>query len=172
MPRGRYAKRYAAAAIVNAVGSGMFYPFALLFFSERLEISLVQVGAYLTVASACSAIAVTRTSRAVHRFGARDVITLAAVRAVLFPLYLVVDHVAAFLLVVAAVAIADRTDMAASQAVVSTFADEEERPAWFALSRLALNAGLGGGALLGGVLMPRPTTIRGSSCSTPRISRP
>jgi len=154
IPQGQYARRYALAALVNSLGSGMFYPFMLLFFTERLGLPLVSAGAVLTFAALVSAACVSFTSRALDRFGARNVIiVLAITRALLFPVYLAINNVWLFALVATAVAIADRTDMVAGQVIVSELAEEKERPAWFALSRMTLNAGLGAGALLGGALL-------------------
>lgn len=154
MPQGRYARRYAVAALVNSLGSGMFYPFMLLFFTQRLGLPLVSAGAVLTVAALISAGTVSFTSRVLDRFGARDVIVvLALARGVLFPFYLVIDDVWTFAVVATAVAMADRLDMVSGQVIVSELASDSERPAWFALSRMTLNAGLGVGALVGGAVL-------------------
>jgi hypothetical protein len=55
-------------------------------------------------------------------------------------------------------AIADRTDKVAAQAMVYGLAPTRARPSWFALSRMTLNAGMGGGALIGGLVILSSTT--------------
>jgi MFS family permease len=45
----------------------------------------------------------------------------------------------------------------ASQTVVAGLATEEARPAWFSLNQMVQNAGLGGGAVIGGLILATPS---------------
>ncbi|MFF3418812.1 MFS transporter [Streptomyces sp. NPDC002698] len=153
-PRGRHAARYGVAGLVNATGTGLFYPFALLFFHHQVAAPMVQIGACYTVAMGLGVAGVTRTGRLVDRFGARNVlVTDTLIRAAVFAAYPFVHHLAAFVALATVVSLAERTDQVASQALVAGLVPDDERPGWFALSRMTLNAGMGGGALIGGLLL-------------------
>lgn len=170
LPRGRGALPYGLAGLVNYTGTGLFYPFALLYFHHQLDVPMVEVGTLYTVAIGAGVLGVTWTGRLVDRFGAKQVLVFdALLKAAIFACYPLLHNLTALMLLAAVVALADRTDQVAGQAVVSGLTTAENRPGWFALSRMTLNAGMGGGALIGGLLLSTsagyPWLARGDAIS-------
>jgi MFS family permease len=153
-PRQRAAVRYGLAGLANNLGTGMFYPFAILFFHHQLHASLVTVGACYTVAIGLGVVGVTRTGALADRFGARTVLVGdALIRAAIFLAYPALHDIAVVFVLAAVASLADRTDRVAGQAIVAVLAPEEARPAWFSLNQMVQNAGLGGGAVVGGLIL-------------------
>jgi len=126
--------------------------------NHQLGTSLVGLGLCLTVAAALGALGVSRTGPLIDRFGARNaLVATAVVRAAIFAAYPLVHHLWVFAVLATVVALANRTDQTAGQAIVSGLASEETRPRWFGLSRMTLNLGIGGGSLIGGLLLGSPS---------------
>lgn len=154
VPRGRNARIYGLAGLVNYIGKGIFFPFSILFFHDQLDSSLSSIGAVLIVSGVLGTFVAGSTGRLIDRFGARNItVTIALARAALLPTYLLIDQLWQFLLIVCLLAAVERTDSTSAQVIVSSLASPDERSSWFAMNRLALNAGLGSGALIGGVLV-------------------
>jgi MFS family permease len=158
LPRDRYAARYGITGLVRAVGTGLFYPFSLIYFHRQLGAPLVQIGTCLTIAGVVGAIGVVHTGRLVDRFGARDMIVAATLtRAAIFALYPLVHHLGLFVLLVTVMTLGYRTDQVAGQALAAGLAPPGQSASWLALSRMTLNAGIGLGAMTGGLLLATPS---------------
>jgi MFS family permease len=158
VPRHRYAARYGITGLIRAIGTGLFYPFSLIYFHHQLGASLAHIGVCLTIAGLVGAAGVVHTGRLVDRFGARDVMVAATLtRAAIFAVYPVVHHVPVFAVLVATMTLAFRTDQVAGQALAGNLAPPGESATWLALSRLTLNAGVGVGAMAGGLLLSSPS---------------
>lgn len=157
-PRQRKAIPYGIAGLTSNIGTGMFYPFAILFFHHQLKYSLVTVSACYTVAIGLGVAGVTRSGGLVDRFGARTVLVAdSLIRAAIFLTYPVLHNLALMVVLASVASLADRTDRVATQAVVAGLATEAARPAWFSLNQMVLNAGLGGGAVIGGLILATPS---------------
>lgn len=154
VPEGRAAIPFGLATLVNYIGTGIFYPFVLLFFHYQSGASLVAVGACYALATGLGVLAVVRTGALVDRFGPRPVLIAdSLIRATIYFSFQWIHSLALLTILAAIAAIADRTDKVATQAIVYGLAPERARAGWFALSRMTLNAGMGGGALIGGLII-------------------
>ncbi len=154
LPTGSQTLPYGAAALINALGTGVFLPFAVLFFQRRLGLAFGRVGLGLSLAAMIALLGVLAAGQLIDRAGAKHVLVAALLtRAVAYLAYLHVTTFAAFVCVAALDALCLRVSQLAEQAVVGDLARHSDPDRWFALSRTALNAGLGGGALLGSLLI-------------------
>jgi MFS family permease len=141
---------YVVSSLINALGSGLYYPFAVLYGHQVVGLSFPLVGLGLTVAKGVSLATVPLQGALVDRVGARTLqIAAHLVRAVGFLGLLLAHSFPVFLLLAALVALGDSTP--AGDALVAEFAAPEERDRWFGLRRVLFNAGVGAGAALGGV---------------------
>lgn len=158
LPRHRYAARYGLTGLVRATGTGLFYPFSLIYFHRQIGAPLVQIGTCLSIAGLVGAVGVVHTGRLVDRFGARDTMVAATLtRAAIFAVYPLVHHLGVFALLAAVMTLGYRTDQVAGQALAGGLAPPGESASWLALSRMTLNAGIGAGAMAGGLLLATPS---------------
>ncbi|MEE6258682.1 MFS transporter [Plantactinospora sonchi] len=149
LARGPGVIRYGAAGLLNALGTGVFYPYALLVFQEVARLPLRTVGIVLTVAAFAALPAMSLVGRAVDRAGPRTVLVVASLsRAAAFVGYVALPGVLPFLLISVLVAIANRAEQVASPALAVALAPDGQAGRWLALSRAVFNAGIGGGALI------------------------
>ncbi|MEU8759678.1 MFS transporter [Streptomyces sp. NPDC048659] len=152
LPRGEGVGWFGTAALVNAVGTGFFYPYQLLFFVAVTELSLTTVGAGLTVATLIALPAVLLVGRWVDEWGTKTVLIGAALlRAAVFVAYLFVHNVVAFVALAVVAAVAQRAEQVSVPVLASGIAPEGEVGRWLALTRVTLNAGMGFGGLLAGL---------------------
>jgi MFS family permease len=143
---------YVASYLINALGSGLFNVFSLLYFHQVVGLPYPLVGLGLTLATGMSLVTVPILGTLMDRFGARPLLISAhLLRAVGFLAYLVVHSFIAFLPVATLVAIGNSNSTSAVNALVAEMAAPEDRDRWYGLSRTLVNAGLGAGGLLGGV---------------------
>lgn len=137
------------AAVIDSIGSGLFVPFAVLYFVRTSSLSLTTVGAALSIASAAVITVTPLTGQAVDRFGAkRCVVAANALQTSGFIGYLWVDkawQLVAFALLVAA---GQRLFWTANGAFVALVSAPTDRTSWFALLRALRNGGFAfGGAV-------------------------
>ncbi len=141
---------YVASSLINALGSGLYYPFAVLYGHQVVDLSFPLVGLALSVATGVSLATVPLQGALVDRFGARTLqIAAHLIRAVGFLGFLLAHSFPVFLLLSALVALGNSTP--AGTALVADFAAPDERDRWYGLDRVLFNAGVGAGAVLGGV---------------------
>ncbi len=141
---------YVVYRLLNELGTGLFYPFSVLYFHQVVGFSFPIVGLGLTLATGVSLATVPTQGALVDRFGARTMlIATNLLQAVGFLGYLLVHSFVAFILLAAIVAIGNSTP--AGTALVAEIAAPEERDRWIGLTRMLANAGLGAGGLLGGI---------------------
>src|SRR6266436_6609159 len=136
---------YFAMVLINALGYGLFAPFSILYFH-------LVVG--LTVATGVGLVATPLSGPLIDRLGARFVAVMTnLLRAVCLAAYLIVHSFAGFLIVALLLAAGNNSAGAAGTALVVDLAAPEDRDRWYALNRMAFNAGAGAGALLAGILV-------------------
>lgn len=143
-----------AAMGVDAVGSGMYIPFSLVFFHHITGLSFAVVGAVLTATGLLGMAALPLAGAAVDRYGARRVqLLLYGVRGSGFALYPFATALPAFAAVALGTAFGDRAFPAVQQSFIGEVARGADRDRLQAASRALRNGGLGAGALLASLLV-------------------
>ncbi|RJQ74330.1 MFS transporter [Pseudonocardiaceae bacterium YIM PH 21723] len=151
-PSDRRAIPIGLAAFINALGTGVFYPFAVVFFSRQLHISLGRVGVGLGIGAAIALVAVAGAGRLVNLVGGRNIVVITVFVRCLARLSLIfVDSFGLFVCTVVADVACMRIGQMGEQAIAVGLGGAEQRGSWLALSRTAFNAGMGCGALLSGI---------------------
>lgn len=123
-----------AALCINAFGAGMFYPFALLFFSEATSLSVGRIGLILTIATLVTLSVTPITGALVDRFGPlRPVIASQLLGASGFAMYLLVSSATTLFLASLVVTAAARMFFASFSTLVAQSAATTERDRWYGL---------------------------------------
>ncbi|WP_415947268.1 MFS transporter [Streptomyces sp. KLOTTS4A1] len=139
---------------VDAVGSGMYVPFSLVFFSHVTGLPLPLIGLVLTVTGLVAIAAVPLVGIVVDRFGARTTqISLYVVRGASFACFPLADTLPLFVVVALLTSVGTRAFRPAQDARLAELADGTDRDRLQALSRSLSNAGLGAGTLIASVLI-------------------
>ncbi|KUO16768.1 MFS transporter [Streptomyces dysideae] len=154
LPRGRGVVWFGASGFVNALGTGFFYPFSLLFFTSLSGLSLRAVGVALTITTLLALPGLFVVGRLADRCGPRTVLVAAsAVRALALVAFVSVPGVWPLVLGGTALALGNRAEQVATPLLAARLAHEEQRSRWLALSRVTFNGGMGAGALLAAVFV-------------------
>ncbi len=141
---------FMTAMVVDALGSGVWITFSLLYFTYGQGMALTSAGAALSTGSLAALLAGGLAVGALaDRMGPFRAATLScALRAAAFPCYLAADRPAAVAAVAFAVSFGDRLYWAAHGGLVAAVTSAEEaRRGMFALLNSLRNVGLGVGAL-------------------------
>ncbi|CAG7626572.1 Major Facilitator Superfamily protein [Actinacidiphila bryophytorum] len=142
------------AMAVDAVGSGMYIPFSLVFFHHITGLSFAVVGAVLTTVGLVGMAALPLAGAAVDRYGARRVqLVLYGVRGAGFALYPFATALPAFAAVALGTAFGDRAFPAVQQSWIGEVAAGADRDRLQAAARALRNGGLGAGALLASLVV-------------------
>src|SRR5258707_130728 len=154
LPHIRGASIFITAMFVDALGSGLFVPFSLLYFHTVAVFSLQVVGIVLTAATILSIPMTLVTGILIDRFGARRIIIISELLlAAGFSGYLVV-HTVPMLFATAFLATAgDRMFWVAQPTLIAEIADPGEQDRWYGLVGSIRMAGLGLGGVLAGLLI-------------------
>lgn len=138
-----------AAAIIDSLGTGLFVPFAVVYFLNTTRLSLTTVGLGLSAASALALLSVPLLGSVVDRFGAVPVILLSnLVQLAGFVAYLWVTDLWQLIVFALVVSVGQSMFWTANGAMVDLAADPGDRPRWFSMMRALRNGGLAmGGAL-------------------------
>lgn len=154
LPRGVGVIRFGTAGFVDAFGSGFFYPFSLLFYTKLSRYPISTVGLVLTLVALAALPSLFVISRLVNRWGPRVVLVAAALlRAVCFAGFVIHPDLPSLVLCGLLVSVGNRADNAAAPLLAVRMAPEGQSSRWLALSRVVLNAGMGGGALISAVFV-------------------
>lgn len=149
LPRANGRRTVLIAAVVDSLGSGLFVPFAVLYFLRTTSLPLVTVGVGLSVAAAAVIVLVPLTGMAVDRFGAIGCVVAAnLLQAAGFLGYLWVTMTWQLMLFALLVAAGRRLFWTANGAFVALVSDPGEQTRWFALLRALRNGGFAFGAAL------------------------
>jgi len=138
-----------AGMLVDAIGSGMYVPFSLIFFQRVTGLPLAVIGAVLTVTGFLGMAALPAAGAIVDRFGAhrtRQAVYL--VRGLGFLAYPWGTSLGAFAAIATVSAAGERAFPAIQQALIGEVAEGEQRDRLMALTRSVRNGGLGAGGLL------------------------
>ena len=149
VPKGRDARIYAVAAVVDALGNSLFLPVSALFFVNVVGLSTSRVGIGLSVAGVVGMLGPLLSGPPVDRFGPRRVVLVQyLVRAAAYACYPLVRGFWAFVALVSVTAIADHLAHPALQALAASLTDERDRVTTMAFVRSVRNIGWGVGGLL------------------------
>ena len=149
LPRGPGVVWFGLSELVKALGTGFFYPFSLLFFTELSGESLRSVGLVLTVTALAVLPWLFAVGRLVDRVGPKPVLIAAAVvRVACFVGIASFRGLVPLVLCTLLLALGNRAEQTASPLLAIRLAPEGQSGQWLALTRVAFNAGIGAGALL------------------------
>lgn len=151
--RGRHG--FLLVFIIDALGSGLFLPFSILYFQVVAGFSLPIIGLTLTIATICTLPTTLVTGSLVDRFGARRMTAISQlIQAGGFVGYLFfVQTVPLMFIMVALVTAGTRMFYAATATLVVELSSPHELDRWFGFVGAIRNVGLGIGGFLAGFVL-------------------
>lgn len=139
-----------AAMAVDSLGSGLFVPFALLYFLRTTTLSLTTIGTALTVAGLVALPAPLALGQLIDRWQPKTVVAAGnLLSAAAFIGYLFVGSELELVVAALAASVGQRTFWTATRALVAQIAGRQQRRSWFAFQSMTRNAGYGIGGLFG-----------------------
>jgi MFS family permease len=152
LPQLGAARPFALALGIDALGSGLFLPFSLLYFHHAGGLSLTQAGLGLSVAMLAAVPAPLFAGVLTDRAGPKRIMLLTnTVRGAGFLGYLWVHDLGTLIALALLVTVSDRLCWVAHPALVAEFAGSGSRDRWFGLTTALRCAGLGVGGLVAGL---------------------
>ena len=140
-----------AALAVDALGSGVFLPFSVLYFTATTPLSLAQVGLALSVAAGLALPVGPLLGTLVDRWGAWPVLLAGnLLQAAGVAGYLFTGTFGELLVAAGVVALGNQAFWAAYSPLVTQVSEPGERERWYGLVGALRNAGFGLGGLLSG----------------------
>lgn len=147
-------KRLLAALVIDALGSGLFIPFSLLFFVATTPLPLSTIGVALSVAALVRIPATFAAGGLSDRIGARRAVAIAQLaQGAGFLNYLFVSSTWHLIVAALLVQIGNSIFWVAYQALVADVAGTAGREQWFALATAIRTAGWAVGGVVAGVLV-------------------
>ena len=145
-------RRFVTAIAIDAVGSGVFMPVSMLYFLVTTDLSLVQVGAAISIASAVAIPAGPLLGGVVDRYGAKTVLLAGNLaQFVGFLAYLFTDSFIGLTLWTVLVATGRTAFWGSYGNIVAAISEPGEREKWFGFLGALRNVGFAVGGLLSGV---------------------
>jgi MFS family permease len=145
-------RRFVTAIAIDAIGSGVFMPVSMLYFLATTDLSLVQVGAALSLASLLTLPAGPLLGGVVDRYGAKHVLLAGnALQALGFAAYLAANSFAALTLWTVVVTVGRTAFWGTYGNIVAAIAAPGEREKWFGFLGALRNLGFALGGLVSGV---------------------
>ena len=149
VPRGRDARIFAVASVVDALGNGLYLPVAALFFVKAVGLPVEQVGLGLSLTGVVALAGHVVGGPPIDRYGARNVVlVLCGVRAVAYAAYPLVGGFWSFVALASFTHLADNVGRVGLQALVASLVDPRDRVTTAAFVRSVRNIGYGVGGLL------------------------
>jgi len=144
--------RFVAAIAVDTVGGGLFMPVSVLYFVAVTDLTLVQIGAAISVASLIALPVTPMLGTIVDRLGARTVILWGnLLQAAGFLAYLFTDSFWSVLLWTVVVSLGRAAFFASFGNIVTAISAPGERERWFGFLGAVRNIGYALGGLLSGL---------------------
>src|ERR1017187_1722255 len=141
-----------AAMAGDSIGTGLFLPFAVLYFLHTTALPLTLIGGGLTAAYLVALPTPVAVGPLLDRFGPRRVIAAGNLLSVLaFTGYIFVGSLWQLILAALVASVGQATFWTATRALVVVVARPAERGSWFAMQTTIRNAGYGLGGILGAV---------------------
>ena len=159
--RGRRGRpSFVAALIIDSLGTGLFLPVSLLYFTTVSQIPLGTVGWCLSAANLLTLPLPLLVGLVVERFGSRRVVAFGlALQGFGFLGYLLVHDAAALFFAALVVAVGQRTFWSSLFTLVADLSTPDERDRWYGLAGAAQAGGVGlGGLAAAGLLASTGTT--------------
>ncbi|QKV73027.1 MFS transporter [Amycolatopsis sp. Hca4] len=154
LPRTRGRLPLIAAQGVDALGTGLFLPFAVVYFHAAKDIPLPAVGAALSLAALLSLPAGPLAGPLVDRVGPRRIVVAAnLLRVATFTGYVFAGSLWQLVVLAALTFWGEGLFWPASGALVAQVADDGQRARWYAMERTLRNVGIGLGGLAGSALV-------------------
>ncbi len=142
------------AQSVDALGTGLFLPFAVVYFNVAKGIPLTTVGAILSVAALLALPAGPLVGSLIDRLGPQRVVVASnLVRVATFTGYVFADAPWQLVVLAAITICGESMFWPGAAALVAQVADDGQRARWYAMERALRNVGIGAGGLLGSVLV-------------------
>jgi MFS family permease len=143
------ARKFAVAMVVDAIGTGMLMPIAVLYFTVVVKLPLESVGLGLGLAALIGVLSTPAAGTLIDRIGAKNVLIASfIVGAAAFFGYLAVDAWWTFLVAVSLAQVAESLARPAKKAFVASIVEAEDRVRLLAFQRSIRNVGYGTGALV------------------------
>ena len=159
LPDVRGHRRFVTAIAIDAVGSGVFMPLAVLYFVRTTSVGFEQVGVALSVAAAIAIPATLLVGPLVDRWGAKVVLLASnALGAVGYSLYGQAHSLVGIALVATLTSTGSSIFWASYSPMVAAISRAGEREKWFGFMGALRNVGFAVGGLLAGVLISINTT--------------
>jgi len=147
-------RRFVTAIAVDALGSGVFMPLTMLYFLAVTPLTLLQVGAAISIASAVALPAGPLIGAVVDRVGAKQVLLAGnTLQALGFLAYLVTDSFAAVLVWTIVVTIGRTAFWGSYGNIVAAISQPGERERWFGFLGALRNVGFAVGGLASGIAL-------------------
>ncbi|WP_042425439.1 MFS transporter [Streptacidiphilus anmyonensis] len=148
LPDLRGSGRFVAANLIDSLGNGMMMSFVVVYFARTTRLSLLEVGAALSLGQLLAMAAPALIGPLVDRYGARRVVVAGnLVSAAGFGSYLVARAPWQIVLATLVVQAGANAYWTSSSALVVLAAKDGERPRWFAFLRALRNIGAGTGGV-------------------------
>jgi len=145
-------RRFVTAIAVDAVGSGVFMPVCVLYFLVTTDLSLLRVGAAISLASAVALPAGPLLGGVVDRYGAKHVLLAGnLLQCFGFAAYLVTDSFVALTLWTVVVTVGRTAFWGSYGNIVAAISVPGEREKWFGFLGALRNVGFAVGGLLSGL---------------------
>lgn len=142
------------AQTVDALGTGLFLPFAVVYFHVAKEVPLTTVGAILSVAALLALPAGPLAGPLIDRLGPRRVVIVSnLIRVLTFTGYVFADSPWQLVVLVTITYWGESMFWPGAAALVAQVADDGQRARWYAMERVLRNIGIGVGGLLGAALV-------------------
>ncbi|WP_245155873.1 MFS transporter [Nocardioides sp. 503] len=144
-------RRFVTALAIDAMGSGVFMPVSMLYFLVTTDLTLVQVGGAISLASLVALPAGPLIGSVVDRVGAKRVLLAGnALQAVGFAAYLVADSFAVVTLWTVVVTVGRTAFWGSFGNIVAAISAPGEREKWFGFLGALRNVGFAVGGLVAG----------------------
>ncbi|OPF81041.1 MFS transporter [Streptomyces antioxidans] len=148
LPDTRGHRRLFSALSIDALGTGLFLPFSILYFTATTDLTLGRVGLALSIGALVRIPATPGAGMFCDRFGARRTVVLSNLtQAVGFFNYLLVDSFGHLLIAAVVVQLGNSAFWVAYPGLVHDIAGGQRQESWFAVITSLRHAGLGLGAL-------------------------
>ena len=153
-------RRFVTAIAVDALGSGVFMPLTMLYFLAVTPLTLLQVGAAISIASAVALPAGPLLGALVDRLGAKQVLLGGnALQALGFLAYLVTDSFLAVLAWTIVVTVGRTAFWGSYGNIVAAISRPGERERWFGFLGALRNVGFAVGGLASGAAISIGTDL-------------